>query len=162
MARKWVLNASPLIALGKVSQIRLLEELCSDLIIPDGVVRELDQGPADDPARIWIREHGAPFVRRIEKVPPLILAWDLGKGETEVISWAYLNDGYDAILDDRAARNCASSLGIKVVGTIGALLLAKKEGALSQIGPVLRQLEESGFRITPELLAAAYKLANEG
>jgi predicted nucleic acid-binding protein len=161
VTRKWVLNGSPLITLGKISEIHLLEELCSDLIVPDGVVRELDQGPVDDPARIWIHEHGAPLVRSVERVPPLILAWDLGKGETEVISWAYLNAGYDAILDDRAARNCSSSLGIKVIGTIGLVLLAKKEGILSQVKPLLRQIEESGFRITPELLRAAYKLANE-
>ena len=62
MTRKWVLNASPLIALGKVSAIDLLERICPDLIIPEGVVRELDQGP-DDPARIWIHEQGLPFVR---------------------------------------------------------------------------------------------------
>ncbi len=160
MTRKWVLDASPLIALGKVSAIALLERICPDLIIPEGVVRELDQGP-DDPARIWIHEQGLPFVRRVETVPSLVLAWDLGKGESEVISWAYLNPGYDAILDDRAARNCASALGIKVIGTIGLVLLAKKEGALSQVKPLLRQLDESGFRIAPALLHAACKLANE-
>jgi len=161
VTRKCVLNASPLITLGKISQIGLLEAVCSDLIIPEGVVHEIDQGAVDDPARIWTHEHGEPFVRRLETIPPLILAWDLGKGETEVISWAYLNPGYDAILDDRAARNCASALGIKVIGTIGLVLLAKREGALSQVRPVLLQLKESGFRITPQLLRAACKLANE-
>lgn len=161
MTRKWVLNASPLIALGKVSQIRPLQEMRSDLIIPAGVVQEIDEGPVDDPARIWLHEQGAPFVHQLERVPPLVLAWDLGKGETEVISWAYLNPGYDAILDDRAARNCASSLGIRVIGTIGLVLLAKKQGLLSKVKPLLLRLNESGFRIAPELRHAAYKLANE-
>ncbi len=59
MTRKWVLNASPLIILGKVSQIGLLEELCSSIIIPEGVATELDQGPVEDPARIWLHERGA-------------------------------------------------------------------------------------------------------
>ena len=35
MGRKWVLNASPLIVLGKISAIHLLEEMCSHLVIPD-------------------------------------------------------------------------------------------------------------------------------
>ncbi len=101
------------------------------------------------------------MVRRLADIPPLILSWDLGRGETEVISWAYLNRDYEAILDDRAARNCASSLGIRVRGTIGIILLAKKEGALPQAKPLLNQITESGLRISPELLRAAYRLADE-
>ncbi len=161
MSRKWVLNASPLIILGKVSGITLLEKMCLDLIIPEGVVRELDQGSSDDPARAWIHGEGASFVRRLEEIPPLILTWDLGKGEAEVIYWAYLNPGYEAILDDRAARHCASSLGIRVRGTIGIILLAKKRGVLPQVKPILSQLMKSGFRISPELLRTAYRLADE-
>ncbi len=34
---RWVVNASPLITLGKVSKIALLQTMCSDLIIPEGV-----------------------------------------------------------------------------------------------------------------------------
>lgn len=161
MNRKWVLNASLLITLGKVFAITLLESMCSDLVVPEGVVRELDQGSADDPARNWIHGGGASFVRQLEEIPPLIMSWDLGEGETEVISWAYLHPGYETLLDDRAARNCASSLGIRVRGTIGIILLAKKEGMLPQVRPILGQLTESGFRISPELLRAAYKLADE-
>ena len=137
MTRKWVVNASRLIILGKVSKIDLLQRMCSDLIIPEGVVLEVNQGPVDDPAGIWIRGEGATLVRRLVDIPSLILSRDLGKGETEVISWAYLNRDYETILDDRAARNCASSLGIRVRGTIGIILLAKKEGVLPQVKPLL-------------------------
>lgn len=161
MSKKWVVNASPLITLGKISGISLLERMCSDLIVPEGVVWELDKGSADDPANVWIHREGASFVRRLEEVPPLVLSWDLGKGETEVISWAYINPGYEVILDDRAARNCASSLGIRVRGTIGIILLAKKERVLPQVKPLLSRLSESGFRISSELLRAAYRLADE-
>lgn len=38
MTRKWVINASPLIALAKISQVGLLPQLCSTLVIPGGVV----------------------------------------------------------------------------------------------------------------------------
>ena len=161
MSRKWVVNASPLITLGKISGIAVLERMCSDLIVPEGVVWELDQGSADDPANVWIHREGASFVRRLKEIPPLIVSWDLGTGETEVISWAYLNPSYEVILDDRVARNCASCLGIPVRGTIGILLLAKKERVLPQVKPLLSQLTESGFRISPELLKVACKLAGE-
>lgn len=161
MDRKWVTNSSPLIVLGKVSEITLLNKLSSNLVIPEGVAQELDLGPADDPARTWLHLDGSTFIRRLDKLPPLIMAWDLGKGETEVISWAYLHPDYWAILDDRAARNCALSLGIKVLGTLGVILLAKREGILPRVKPLLTRLMERGFRIDGETLRTVYELANE-
>lgn len=59
MSRKWVVNASPLIVLGKVAEIALLERLCSTLVIPDGVVHELDRGPNNDPAREVVLAKGS-------------------------------------------------------------------------------------------------------
>jgi predicted nucleic acid-binding protein len=161
VSRKWVVNASPLITLGKVSGLWLFEKMCSDLVIPEGVVWEIDQGSADDPARIWIHREGTHFVRRLEDIHPVVIAWDLGKGETDVLSWAYFNREYEAVLDDRAARNCASSLGLRYRGTLGVMLLAKKEGVLPQIKPLVNKLVDSGFRINEEVLRSVYKLANE-
>jgi len=159
--REWVVDASPLVTLGKVSQMALLERMSSDLVIPEGVALEVDQGSADDPASVWIHGEGASWVRRVAEIHPIVLSWDLGKGETEVISWAFQDPAYEAILDDRAARKCASALGIPVRGTIGIILLAKRAGVLPLAKPLLSQLTESGFRIAPELLRAAYKLAGE-
>jgi predicted nucleic acid-binding protein len=115
-----------------------------------------------DPARVWIHREGALFVRSLDNIPPLIQAWDLGNGETEVISWAYVHCEFEAILDDRAAGNCASSLGIRVRGTLGVILLAKKEGVLSHVKPLIISLMEQGFRIAPELLRTVYRMADEG
>lgn len=161
MDRKWVVNSSPLIILGKVAGISLLTKLCSDMVIPVGVAQELDRGSVNDPARNWINGEGVSFVRGLEKIPPLIQAWDLGKGETEVISWAYAHPAYEAVLDDGAARNCASSLGIQFLGTLGVILLAKKQGVLSQVKPLITRLVEQGFRIDSELLRTVYRLADE-
>lgn len=94
-------------------------------------------------------------------VPPVIIAWNLGLGESEVLSWAYQNPGYEAVLDDRAARNCALSLNLPVRGTISVLLLAKRAGHLKKVTPILLQLEQAGFRIDPTIISAAKKLANE-
>lgn len=161
MVKKLVLNASPLIILGKISAINLLEEMSSDLVIPEGVATELHQGPDNDPARIWMHGQGISFVRRLDEVPPLVMAWDLGKGESEVIAWAHLHPDYETVLDDRAARNCASSLGIRVRGTLGIILLAKKLDLLPQIRPLLERITKSGFRIDPQLVEKIYELADE-
>lgn len=161
MHRNWVVNSSPLIILGKLSSLYLFERMCPNLVIPEGVAEELDQGIVDDPAKDWLHREGASFVRAVDRIPPLIMAWDLGKGETEVISWAYVHPEFEAILDDRAARNCGSSLGIQVTGTLGVILLAKKEGILSKVKPLITRLMELGFRIDSELLRTVFRLAEE-
>jgi len=85
----------------------------------------------------------------------------LGQDETEVLQWAYTNPNFAAVIDDRAARNCALALNIKVVGTIGLILLAKKAGHLAKVSPLLDQLQQTGCRIDGYLLIAAKKLAEE-
>ncbi len=162
MHRKWVVNSSPLIILGKLSSLYLFERMCPNLVIPEGVADELDQGLSMTRQEIGYIEREPPLSEPVDKIPPLIQAWDLGKGETEVISWAYVHPEFEAILDDRAARNCASSLGIQVIGTLGVILLAKKEGILSQVKPLITRLMEQGFRIDSELLLrTVYRLADE-
>jgi len=159
--KKWVVNASPLIILAKVDQILLLKDLCEEMAIPSGVKEEIDEGPENDSARIWLKRDGKKWVRDSGPINPVISAWDLGQGETEVLNWAYEHPGYEAILDDKAAKNCASSVHIKVHGTIGIILLAKQEGIIEKVSPILNRLPKVGFRIHPAILAAAKKLAHE-
>ena len=80
MSRKWVVNASPLILLTKVSHISLLQELCSELVIPGGVAKEILTGPANDLTRIWLNEKGSPLIRDLEQVDPVVAGWDLRIG----------------------------------------------------------------------------------
>ena len=47
MGRVWVVNASPLILLGKLGRADLLERLAQRILVPDAVLRELAAG-ADD------------------------------------------------------------------------------------------------------------------
>lgn len=141
MPKKWVVKASPLIVLTRINHLFVLQHVAAELVVPAGVAKEIAQGPKDDPAKQWLQSHGKELVRKVEVIPPVIIAWNLGLGETEVLAWAYENPGYEVILDDRAARNCALSLNLPVRGTISVLLLAKKAGHLKEITPMLRQLE---------------------
>lgn len=160
MGRKWVVNASPLIVLAKINQVTLIQELCEEWIIPIGVLDEINLGPEDDPARLWLQANKKGIIKKVAIVPQ-VASWDLGQGETEVLSWAYSNPDYKAILDDRAARNCAVSLNVTVKGTIGVLLLAKQEKKIKRITPLLEQVQQVGLRIDPQLLSMAKNLANE-
>lgn len=62
MLARWVVNASPLILLSKVEYQHLLIQLAEEVVLPDGVTTEIDAGPPDDPARLYLRSEVLPIV----------------------------------------------------------------------------------------------------
>lgn len=161
MTRRWVVNASPLIVLTKINQVHLLFELCSEVVIPSGVVQEICVASDNDPAKLWILNEATRYIRDVEQVDPMIAAWGLGLGESHVLTWAYHNPGYEAILDDRAAKTAALALEISVRGTLGVILLAKREGKVEAARPIFEQLIQVGFRVSTHILESALKLVGE-
>jgi predicted nucleic acid-binding protein len=112
MPRQWVVNASPLIILGKIGRLSFLTQLAESLVVPAGVAYELAAGPENDPARQWIAGPGKDHVRDVGNVDPFVAGWDLGRGESHVLTWALRHPGSEVLLDDFAARKCAAALSI--------------------------------------------------
>jgi predicted nucleic acid-binding protein len=152
-------NASPLIILGKIAQIPLLANLAQTLVIPAGVASEIDAGAETDPARQWLSGRGRTYVQETGPLEPVLAGWDLGSGESEVLSWALKHPDFEVIVDYLASRKCAAALRIPVRGTLGVLLLARKEGHLADFDSVLAQVQEAGLHIATEILEALRRLA---
>lgn len=110
MSIVWVLNASPVICLARAGYERSLTELPDQEIIPVAVVEEINAGPSNDPGRRALESGNYSIVSTQDA--PNILAWDLGRGDTAVLSYANTNPDSMAIIDDLAARKCARSLQI--------------------------------------------------
>lgn len=145
MSERWITDASPLITLAKVGESRLLTELCDELLVPDAVAQEVLAGPPEDPARRLL-ESGFGSQVAPERIPPRIVAWGLGRGETEVLALGSL-EAARVVLDDAAARRCASALGIPLIGTLGVVLRAKRSGRIGSAASLFRALRDAGFRI---------------
>ena len=154
MGERWILNASPLIVLSRIGQERLLQVQADQVVVPFAVAQEIQAGPANDRARLAL-EAGRFTI--IDTLPPPaeILAWDLGAGETAVLTSALAEPGWIAILDDQAARKCARSFSLKVKGTLAVVLQAKQRGLISSAVDVLRSLRESGFRLDDRVIGEA-------
>lgn len=161
MSRDWVLNASPLIVLAKIKQLSLLSQLCTQIVVPRAVFAEVAAGREDDPARQWLAGDGARYVRDVGAANALSASWDLGPGEAEVLTWARAHHGFEVVIDDRAARMCALTLGIPLRGTLSVLILAKREGLLDAVAPLLVELARAGFRVEPNITSEALRLAGE-
>jgi len=153
---KLIINASPIIFLAKIDLIHYLPYLFEDIIIPTGVFNEVLAH--EDEASHWIKNHGKQYISVLDLIPPDIYAWDLGRGETEVIAAALNLKDCAVGLDDQAARNCALSYQLKTIGTIGLILRAQKKEVIKDGEPYLNKLIESGYRISESLLQHALLL----
>lgn len=161
MVKCWVVNASPILSLSKIDRIHLLSKLCDEMIIPQGVADEISLGGHNDSAVDWMQQSGKAFIRPAPATDLKIAAWDLGMGESQVLSWAIQHPGYEAIIDDRAARKAAKVLQVPVRGTMAVIILAKQTGYISSVRTELERLIEVGLRINPALLQQALILAGE-
>jgi predicted nucleic acid-binding protein len=161
VAERWVVNASPLILLGKAEIISLLPSLCDELVIPAGVVAELRKGRVADAGRRWLVGDGGQFVQPALPIPPALAGWSGGAGEAEVIAWAMANPGFKAVLDDRAARQMAAKQGVKVLGSLRIIVLAKERGLIPLARPVLEKLRGAGAYVSDELINRTIALAGE-
>jgi len=83
-----------------------------------------------------------------------------GPGECAAIARA-LQIGAGLLADDQAARQCASELGIQVVGTLGVLILAKRAGHLDAIRPLVERLRAGGQRLSHAAVSQALGAAGE-
>lgn len=153
MSERWVINASPLIVLAKVEHQHLLASLADEIVVPQAVVDEINAGPVDDPARRHLA--GSPY-RVVQPTPePLVQAWDLGAGETSVLSYALDHNGWRVVIDDNAARRCAQAFDIPLIGTLGVILRARKANLIPSASAILRLLRGQGFRLDDQVIRTA-------
>jgi len=156
----WVLNASPVILLGKIGRLDLLERLSAKAVVPNAVVLEIQAGIGEHQAVQRTTEWAAP--RRVPDVPiPLsVERWDLGPGESQVIAYC-LKDAQRAVLDDAQGRQCARTHGIAVIGTLGIVLSATRQGLIPAARPVLDTLRRSGMYLSDQVFIEALRLIGE-
>jgi predicted nucleic acid-binding protein len=157
VAETWVTNASPLISLDRIGSLHLVGQLGREIVVPAAVLAEVGKGP-----KPLTKEQIAPH-KSVDNVTvhPIVAAWDLGSGESQVLSWATTSPGAIAILDDRAARRCAAALGVATHGTLHVLLEAKRAGLIPVVAPLIERLRTSGLFLSDSLVRAVLKSAGE-
>jgi predicted nucleic acid-binding protein len=159
MKGKIVINASPIILLHKADLEFVLPALFSSIVIPDGVMDEISVHEEDEVAQ-RIRSQRAFTICGVT-LEPLVQAWDLGRGETDVISFAYHDRTNVPVLDDSAAKACCSAFGLKTLGTGAILILAKQNGLLRSVRETLMKLRERGMWISDPVIDLLSKRAGE-
>jgi predicted nucleic acid-binding protein len=141
--------------------LEILREAASEVVVPLAVLSELEAHGVDDTTVTELRRHGWIRVIPAPEIHPSVAAWDLGPGESSVLSMALADPGSWAVLDDGRARRCARGLRIPVIGTLGLILLAKGLGRIPLARPVIDRLKVSGMYLSDEVIDQVLKRAGE-
>ena len=161
MVSLWVVNASPIILLTKIGLVDLLRQLGPPVVIPQAAVLEIQRRGATDAAVQALAQ--SPWLVTVdpEPVAPAVAAYNLGVGESAVLTHALTNPGSGALLDDQAARNCATALGIPHQGTLGLLIYAKQQGLILTARPLVERLRQEGMYLSDQIVNQALAQVGE-
>lgn len=153
-------NTTPLQYLHRLGRLDWLRDFYGRVAIPEAVAAELDEGRRlgakvpDVRAIPWIEVRAVP--EPLDVFPSII-----HRGEAGVMALGRLSGDALILMDDGLARAHARGLGLRITGTLGVILRAKREGRVPAVAPLLRQLQEEGFRIAPATRAEVLRLAGE-
>jgi predicted nucleic acid-binding protein len=155
-----VCDSSPIIALALCGQLELLDRLFNDVLIPQEVYNESTKEGKEPTSAIkkWAVGKVVEVTNR-QKVDKLNETLDMG--ESEAIALALEKTADYLLVDEKKGRKTAIENGIKVIGSLGVLIMAKRRGLLQSIKPSLDLLRLSTTRISEFLYEQALKMAGE-
>ncbi len=145
-----VLDATPCIELHRLGIEQVLTQPFDHVYLPTTVFGELLAGSHLDQAyeivhlpKVRLRKPGA--------VPLPLAAEALDKGERGALRVAREVDADRVVIDDKRGRKVARSMGFRVIGTVGLIARAAREGLLESVHPYFLQLRNTNFRATDRL-----------
>ena len=140
---KVVSNTTPILSFIKLNRLDILEKIYKEIIIPEAVHLELEKGKdkyyKNISGKSWIKivkVKNKSLIRQLEK--------DLDKGEAEALALSIEISADLLLIDEKFGRKIAQEKGIKITGTIGVLLKAKKRGIVKEVKPLIYELIEKG------------------
>lgn len=155
-----IVNNTPLVALWILNRLDLLRDLYGIVWIPETVEREFIATEAIVRQSALLQ---SPWIQVVcVSNPRLALTYvGLDQGEAEVLALAVEHNARLVVIDERKGRRYAQRLGLALTGTLGILLLAKQEGLIPMLAPLLDQLEQSGLHLGADLVQRVLLLAQE-
>jgi predicted nucleic acid-binding protein len=150
-----VSDTSPISALIKIQHVHLLWDLFAEVIIPTAVHLELQRAHTNLPT--WLRVQSAAnssFVASFERV--------VDPGEAEAIQLAIELRADRLLIDDLKGRNVAEREGLRAIGLVGVLLLARREKLILSVGDLIERLKkEAHVYLSSEVIEIALRAAGE-
>jgi predicted nucleic acid-binding protein len=144
--------------LGKADLLNTVSPLADLWIVPEKVISEVE---AKRPIAPYLADLNHYSKESVEQADPLVMPWNLGQGESEVLTIALQKGNATVVLDDLLARKCAKLLKLPLIGSIGLLVKARRTGLIGTVRPEIEKLLEAGLRIDAETLNSIYSTIGE-
>lgn len=161
---KVVCDTNVIIDFSKIGRLDLLKDVFDEVLIPEEVKEELIIGNLDGIEDTNIKEALADWIsiKFVEDRFALEnLKIHIDKGESaSIVLYKEMNADLLAI-NDLKARGIAYALEIRIIGTLGILLLAKDKGLIQEIKPIIEKLKKIGAYISSSLYNRILKDAGE-
>lgn len=161
--REIVINTGPVIALvAATGSLDWLAELYRCVLIPHEVMSEISAGGSANPEAVALQA-AIGVVRILEPAESISLALlhELDRGEASVIHTALAQGITTVAIDEKAGRRIARLHGLKVTGSLGILIKAKKEGVIDNMAECITRMTRQGIWISPALIQQALASAGE-
>ena len=146
-----VVDTAPIIILAKAGFLNLLTDLGSEILLPNQVVREIMQGDTSDPARQVVKAGWGTRVA-VNYIPVAVRSVGLlHVGEQAVLALALKRVGCLVVTDDEAAKKAAKRLGLRAIGTLGVIMLARQQGRIAGVSPVFHAVRAAKLYASDDL-----------
>jgi uncharacterized protein len=152
-----VADTTPLLYLSRTGHLEIVRAVHHEIVVPKTVWEELvvarpdKQGVAALQASSWILVNDD--VERAGIDPDLTSLLDAG--EAAAITLAALLRADCLLIDERKGRLVARERGLRIQGTLGLLVEARRTGVLGSLRAVLDDLACAGFRVSALLVKEA-------
>ena len=144
-------DTSPLNYLILIECIDVLPALYGQVIIPDGVLAELQRDNTPQVVKEWIAARPGWLEIRQAKMQASNALSMLGVGERQAISLAQELKAAAIIIDEERGRKEARRLGLSVIGILGVLRDAA-ERELIALPAALERLRRTNFRVSEAII----------
>lgn len=156
-------DTSPFIALLNINKIEILHTLYGKIIIPNAVREELFRNEFNQKSILELL--GKDYVQVFNLTDRILyhsLIQYLDAGESEAIALAVELNADLLLIDEKKGRIEAEKQSLKVIGTLGILIDAKRKGLISNLSDTIEELKSKiGFRLHPSLILKAKLLVGE-
>jgi uncharacterized protein len=148
--------------LFQIDALEILPKLFGKILIPEAVFNELlafHRGTFTN--HLLANKIELAVVTDLESLQKVKI-FDLDSGETEAIALALQIENIALIIDEKAGKKAAEKLGIKTVGLLGIILLAKQNNHIASARLLLDDLRsKTTFHFSDSLYTKIIQLAGE-
>lgn len=158
-----VADAGPIIHLSLLGHLDLLPALFGKVVVPRRVYQEVVQagqglpGSSELQAAAWVELDERDLRTGVSR----LLLSHLDAGEADALALASEIMADLVLSDDRQARIAAGRLGLRVQGTLGVLLEARRRGRIQILAPLLSDLRLAGVWLSDALIEQVLRSAGE-